>query len=213
MWVPRNNKVLIPCGGTFLRNNTLKSCFQSPQTFIRRPSENTKYLKYVEYRAVSGVFQNIDPPSPLHPATVSSPRTKGGGYTLAGRWGGRGSIFWKTPDIGLASYSTYNLSTVWGMYFIQYSTVCTELLVRTNGSYSNILYIHIFKAFFSQPFSQRFQVISNHTEHREHTENATFVNIFFWNYFLIICFKCPGSFPSQKMIGIWNEFTSSNAYR
>jgi hypothetical protein len=36
-------------------------------------------LMYVEYRAVSGVFQNIDPPPPLHPASVSSPRTKGGG--------------------------------------------------------------------------------------------------------------------------------------
>ncbi len=46
-----------------------------------------KVLTYVEYRAVSGVFQNIDPstPSPLHPASVSSPRTKGGVYTLAGR--------------------------------------------------------------------------------------------------------------------------------
>jgi hypothetical protein len=34
---------------------------------------------YVEYRAVSGVFQNIDPPPPLHPANVSSPRTEGRG--------------------------------------------------------------------------------------------------------------------------------------
>ncbi len=46
-----------------------------------------KVLTYVEYRAVSDVFQNIDPPAhpPLHPASVSSPRTKGGeggGYTL-----------------------------------------------------------------------------------------------------------------------------------
>ncbi len=65
-----------------------------------------KVLTYVEYRPVSGVFPNIDPPPPLHPASVSSPRTKGGGggYTLARRWGGGGSIFWKTPDIGLASY-------------------------------------------------------------------------------------------------------------
>ncbi len=47
----------------------------------------------------------LTPNPPLHPASVSSPRTKGGGYTLAGRWGGGGSIFWKTPDIGLASYS------------------------------------------------------------------------------------------------------------
>ena len=59
-----------------------------------------KVLTYVECRAVSGVFQNIDPPLPFHPASVSSPRTKGGGCTLAERW-----FFWKTPDIGLASYS------------------------------------------------------------------------------------------------------------
>ncbi len=46
-----------------------------------------KVLTYVEYRAVSGVFQNIDPPPPLHPASMSSPAPKagGGGYTLAGR--------------------------------------------------------------------------------------------------------------------------------
>ncbi len=44
-----------------------------------------KYLHiYVEYRAVSGVFQNIDPPLPSPPSDVSSPRTKCGGYTLAG---------------------------------------------------------------------------------------------------------------------------------
>ncbi len=35
--------------------------------------------------AVSGVFRTIDPPPPLHQASVSSPRTKCGGYTLAGR--------------------------------------------------------------------------------------------------------------------------------
>ncbi len=66
---------------------------------------------YVEYRAVSGVLQNIDPP-PLHPASVNSPCTKdgGGGYTLAGRWGDWGvniledAIHW----IGLLQY---NLST------------------------------------------------------------------------------------------------------
>jgi hypothetical protein len=42
-------------------------------------------LTYVEYRAVSGVFQNIDLPPPFHPTSVSSPRTKGGGCTLARR--------------------------------------------------------------------------------------------------------------------------------
>ncbi len=37
-----------------------------------------KVLTYAEYRAVSGVFQTTDLPPPLHPAGVSSPRTKGG---------------------------------------------------------------------------------------------------------------------------------------
>ncbi len=47
-----------------------------------------KVLTYVECRAVSGVIQNIDPPPPIHPASVSSPAPKAGGsggYTLAGR--------------------------------------------------------------------------------------------------------------------------------
>jgi len=65
-----------------------------------------KLLTYVEYRAVSVVFLTTDPPPPLPLASVSSPRTKvGGGYTLAERWGGGGSIFRKTPDIELGSYS------------------------------------------------------------------------------------------------------------
>ncbi len=34
-----------------------------------------KVVTYVEYRAVSGVFHNIDPPPSLHPASVTSPRT------------------------------------------------------------------------------------------------------------------------------------------
>ncbi len=38
---------------------------------------NHKVLTYIEYRAVSGVFRTIDPPPPLHPASVSSPCTKG----------------------------------------------------------------------------------------------------------------------------------------
>ncbi len=42
-----------------------------------------KVLPYIEYRAVSGVFRTIDHPPPLHPASVSSPRTKGGGVHSA----------------------------------------------------------------------------------------------------------------------------------
>jgi hypothetical protein len=73
---------------------------------------NHKVLTYVKYRAVSGVFQNIDPPPPLPPASVSYPRTKGGNggvHTRRAVREGRGSIFWKTPYIGLASYSIISL--------------------------------------------------------------------------------------------------------
>jgi hypothetical protein len=50
---------------------------------------------------------SIDPPPPFHPASVSSPRTKGsGGHTRRAvmGWGPGGQYFGK-PDIGLASYS------------------------------------------------------------------------------------------------------------
>ncbi len=61
------------------------------------------------------------PPPPLHPASVSFPRTKGvGGYTLAGRWGGVGPVFRKTPDIGLASYSIIPLRCTVNTYFTMY---------------------------------------------------------------------------------------------
>jgi hypothetical protein len=54
---------------------------------------------------MSGVFQNIDPPPPSLPGECV-PRAFGGGGedTFAGRRGGGGSIFWKTPDTAL--YST-----------------------------------------------------------------------------------------------------------
>ncbi len=46
-----------------------------------------KVLTYIEHSAVSDVFLTIDPPPTLHPESVSSPLTKGGGGgdTLAGR--------------------------------------------------------------------------------------------------------------------------------
>jgi hypothetical protein len=54
---------------------------------------------------MSLVFQNIDPPPPLPLASVSSPPTKAGGTHSPSGEGGGGSIFWKTRDKGLPSYS------------------------------------------------------------------------------------------------------------
>ncbi len=56
---------------------------------------------------MSLVFQNIDPPPPS-PAGECVSLLGGGGRTHSP--GGEGSIFWKTRDIGLPSYSN-NLST------------------------------------------------------------------------------------------------------
>ena len=55
--------------------------------FLRRWQAQSTYL----YRVQSSVWRlpNYWPP-PLHPASVSSPRTKGGGHTLAGQWEGGG---------------------------------------------------------------------------------------------------------------------------
>ncbi len=70
---------------------------------------NHKVLTYVEYRAVSDVFQIFTLPHPLSTQRVCPPpeRRGGGGGTHSpgGEGVGGGSIFWKTPDIGLASYS------------------------------------------------------------------------------------------------------------
>jgi hypothetical protein len=61
---------------------------------------------------MSLVFQNIDPP-PLSPPSecVLPPPPKKGRGTHCRAERGVGSIFWKTRDTGLPSYSN-NLSTV-----------------------------------------------------------------------------------------------------
>jgi hypothetical protein len=54
---------------------------------------------------MSLVFQNIDPPSPSPPGECVLPPTKAGGTPSPGGEGDGGSIFWKTREIGLPSYS------------------------------------------------------------------------------------------------------------
>ncbi len=70
-----------------------------------------KVLTYVEYRLQNSVWRLPPLHPPLHAASVSSPRTKGGGGTHSpgGEGVGGGQLFWKTPDIGFASYSIISL--------------------------------------------------------------------------------------------------------
>jgi hypothetical protein len=64
---------------------------------------------------MSGVFQNIDSPSPLIAGECVSPAFGAGGRTHSlGGEGGGGSIFLKTSDTAL--YSTY-VSTLWSNPF------------------------------------------------------------------------------------------------
>ena len=49
-----------------------------------------KVLTYIEYRAVSGVFRNFDPPPPSPPSECVLPPLQRRGNTLAGWWGGWG---------------------------------------------------------------------------------------------------------------------------
>ncbi len=60
-----------------------------------------KLLTYIECLASSEFLA----PNPSPPSECVLPPHQRRGYTLAGRWGGGESIFRKTPDTGLASYS------------------------------------------------------------------------------------------------------------
>ncbi len=81
---------------------------------------------------MSLVFQNIDPPPPLRPACVYPPPLLGGGggHTHPGGERGGGSIFWKTRDIGLPSYSN-NLSKGIGLGPWQSTLFCPLILVSS----------------------------------------------------------------------------------
>ncbi len=63
---------------------------------------------------MSGVFRTIDPPPPLHPASVSSPRTKGGGvHTRRGGGGGGVNISEDArPWIGLLQYNPFTIQPI-----------------------------------------------------------------------------------------------------
>jgi hypothetical protein len=66
-----------------------------PRSILLQYVPKVQSTKYVEYRAVSGVFQNIDPPLPLHTSECvqSNPRTKGWGTHSPGGEGVGGQYF------------------------------------------------------------------------------------------------------------------------
>ncbi len=79
-----------------------------PELTFSPPVRNYEFgnwsKKYCDRRGIilSGVFQNIDPPPPHRPASVSPPPLMRGEDTLAGWRGGGVSIFWKMPDTALS---------------------------------------------------------------------------------------------------------------
>jgi hypothetical protein len=97
-----------------------------------------KLLTYVEYRALSGVFQNIDPsgPTPFPPSECVLPPHQRRTHSPGGERGG-GSIFWKKPDIGLASYSIIALRIA-HIFHVSDSTVVGSPSLLSKGVFSGV---------------------------------------------------------------------------
>jgi hypothetical protein len=122
----------------------VRPLFQDPRPGFRRTAvlrlRNSiffrvmhKVLMQVEYRAVSGVFQNnqkIDPPKRVWPLPAPT----------AGRWESGGSIFWKKPDILLASYNIISLRC--------YEKSPTKCLVRCCSVTGNFKFLKYFPYYF-----------------------------------------------------------------
>ncbi len=90
-------------------------------------SKHLHHKVFTYNRVQSSVWRlpNYWPPTPSPPSecVLPSHQRRWGRYTLAGRWGGGGLIFWKTPDIGLASYSIIPLRLTYfsiGDWFVLY---------------------------------------------------------------------------------------------
>jgi hypothetical protein len=79
---------------------------------LRGELQTQSILTYIDYRAVAGVFQNIDPSIPFPPSEcVLPPLQRRGVHTRRAVRGGGASIFWKTPDIGMASIISLRLQS------------------------------------------------------------------------------------------------------
>ncbi len=86
----------------------LYPCFSlGPTQHIELPPYwyNIFYCKRAILFLSSSKILTPPPHPPLRTASLSSPPQQRRGYTLAGRRGEWGVIFWKTREIGLSSYS------------------------------------------------------------------------------------------------------------
>jgi hypothetical protein len=94
----------------------------------------------MEYRAVSGVFRTIDPPPPLHPASVSSPRTKEGGVHTRRAVRGWGVNISEDArhGIGLLQYNTSTLPSLRSPNTAAVSEIIKQLLVL-KASYTSLV--------------------------------------------------------------------------
>jgi hypothetical protein len=81
---------LVPC----------QSCTNEKIMFGLGKRPERREIIYCKRAILCLVFQNIDPPSPSPPGECVLPPTKAWGTQ-----GDGGSIFWKTREIGLPSYS------------------------------------------------------------------------------------------------------------
>ncbi len=80
LFLPRGSLVSdIPAGDGKLVNLFLRCSPHSPNRGSSSHPCNHKVLAYVEYRAVFGVFQNIDPSPPSPPSECVLPPHQGGG--------------------------------------------------------------------------------------------------------------------------------------
>jgi hypothetical protein len=92
--------------GPFLYFTSLPIPFLSITPLYRvTPPHRVHILLYMG-NLISLVFQNIDPPSPSPPGESVLPlQQRRGVHTRRAERGMGGSIFWKTREIGLPSYS------------------------------------------------------------------------------------------------------------
>jgi hypothetical protein len=154
---------------------------------------NTKYLHILSTEQCLASSELLIPPPPLPLASVSFPRTKGGGREGTHSPGGEGvggSIFRKKPDIRLASYSIIPLRSAMSCIFfasipdeltgVVPGAVCAGLTRVSAGGEARLTeQLIAFRALAPEPplLPEQFSIVS--IEYSTSVE-AEFMNVQFW---------------------------------